>query len=44
MSAVIPLDERASTVDDGAAKKDRFAREHREIRDALVAVLARVQA
>ena len=45
MSAVIPVDEGASIVDDGgAAKENRLAREQREIHDALVSVLVRVQA
>ena len=45
MSAVIPVDEGASTVNDGgAANENRLAREQREIHDALVSVLVRVQA
>jgi hypothetical protein len=44
MSAVIPVDEGAPNVDGGGAEETRLAREQREIRDALVAVLVRVQA
>eukprot|EP00944_MAST-04C_sp_MAST-4C-sp1_P005013 g5013.t1 len=43
MSAVIPVDETVSKVDDGK-EENNLEREQREIREALVAVLIRLQA